>query len=491
MMNRKTLTAIAGMILAAQVLTLASCGDAEPTKPTDTAAVTGNTADTAAEEVDPYAYPELDLGGKTFTILNTNQEYGFYSTLDLESTTGDGLDDAVYARNRKLEQKFNFKLQVNDDYLLDAAATALKTSVLAQDDAYDAAFIRDYYMATPLTEGYVQDMSDCDKLHFSEPWWDTAAIEQARLGDAKKILYAFTDISFADFEGTICCFFNEKLLTNLDIALPYQAVLDGKWTLDRMKEIMVAGTNLNGDSNFAWDASGNAVYGLVSWAQCTDALLIGCDLDYFTIGKQNNIEIAAGSEKFINRSLKVIDMLGAQGHYLHINNSGDDHYEMAFKHNRSMLMVAELKASNKYRDMDESYGIVPMPKYDESQENYRNLRGYLYVMCVPSTCQDLDTVGTIMDAMSYLTYKDVMPYFYNSHLSQKMLRNDESVQMLDIIRQTRYNDIGITYGLADMIRPTFRNAINKSSSDLVSAVEAVRKSIEKKIETAMDSLNEN
>ena len=487
-MKHLTASVMTCALLAAGLLALVSCGSSEVQTPADTEASTAPSTETAEPE-DTYQYPELDLGGADFTILNTEQEYSFYTTLDLEATTGDGLDDAVYERNRLLEQKFNFKMKIVSDYLYDAAATALQTSVLAQDNAYDAAFIRDYYMATPITEGYVLDMSECDQLHFDQPWWDTASIEQARLGSTRKIMYAFTDISFADFEGTICCFFNERLLTNLDLELPYQMVLDGTWTLDKMNEIMSVGMNLNGDSSYAWSSTGLATYGLLSWDQCTDSLMIGADLDYFTIDKNNEVVLAAEGEKFMTRAMKVIDMLSMDGKYLHINNSGDDHYEMAFKHGRSMMMVAELKASNKYRDMDDAFGIVPMPKFDEAQENYRNLRGYTYVMCIPSTCPDLSKVGTVMDAMSYLTYKDVMPYFYNSHLSQKMLRNEESVQMLDIIRQTRYNDVGVPFGAADIIRPIFRNAITTKNTDLVSAVEKQRKNIEKKLSDAMDALN--
>ena len=44
------------------------------------------------------------------------------------------------------------------------------------------------------------------------------------------------------------------------------------------------------------------------------------------------------------------------------------------------MTVAQLKAANKYRDMETSYGILPIPKYDEAQEDYRCLRSYTYVL---------------------------------------------------------------------------------------------------------------
>lgn len=493
MKKHVTASILSCAVLAASVLSCISCGDTQQEQPADVqTSGTAETTEAVTEEV--YQFPALNMEGKDFTILNTHQEYGFYSALDQESTTGDGLDDAVYERNRKLEQQFNFHFKIVNDYLLDAAAKALKTSVLAEDNAYDVAFIRDYYMTQPITEGYVLDMSGCDTLHFDKPWWDSEAIEQTRLGDLRKILYAFTDISLVDFEGTICCFFNDRLLDNLDIEKPYQLVLNGKWTLDRLNEIITAGANLNGDDDFSWNSSGQSVYGMTSWDQCYDALLIGSDLDFFTIDKSNDLTFAVDNEKFYTRALKLVDILGVSGHYIHTTFLTDSHYETAFKNGRAVMMTAQLKASNKYRDMTDTYGIVPIPKYDEAQENYRNLRSYVYVMCIPTTCEKPETVGTVMDAMAYLTYRDIMPYFYESHLSQKLLRDEESIAMLDIIRQTRYVDVGIPFGVADVIRSAFynvfRNATASSGADFASTVASVRSKIDSMIETAMDTLNQ-
>ncbi len=110
--------------------------------------------------------------------------------------------------------------------------------------------------------------------------------------------------------------------------------------------------------------------------------------------------------------------------------------------------------------------------------------------CPDNPCEKPEEVGAVMDTMAYLTYKDVLPYFYESHISQKMLRNEDSVKMLEIIQGSRYNDIGIPYGLSDSIRGTIRTSLSSGNKDIASTIDAQLSSIEAKIEKTMDLLNE-
>ena len=51
-------------------------------------------------------------------------------------------------------------------------------------------------------------------------------------------------------------------------------------------------------------------------------------------------------------------------------------------------------------------------------------------MCIPVTNPDISEAALIMDAFSYMTYKDVLPVYYDVSLSQKGLRNEDSIEML-------------------------------------------------------------
>ncbi len=486
-MHKRVLSIILIALLAAGII---SCGDSGTKTGSDTSA----NQDTSAEETTPeYTYPELDMKGDTFTMLNTAQTYGFYSNLDFDEATGDTLDDAIYNRNRKLEEMYSFKLEVNEEYTLNDAAKALQTSVLANDDVYDVAFIRDYYLSTALTEGYLMDLDTIPELQINEAWWDTEATENARVGKDGMALVASSDVSLVDFEGTIVWFINEDMLKTLGLDAPYQLVLDGKWTFDRMVEYMKAGANLNGDESFMpFNPDGNAIYGLTGFQHTNNSLISSAGVDYITLDKDRNLVFGADNELFYNAAIKISETFSQDGDYLFANSAAPGekgHYESIFKNGRALMLSAQLKAANNYRDMEDTYGIVPVPKWDESQENYSHLRTFSYLMVVPVTNQKPHETGIIMDAMSYMTYKNIMPYFYEGRLSQKMLRNDESIEMLNIIRDTRHYDLGTVYGTYNDFSNKISEIINSKSTDFASMVASFKPTIEGNLQKLMDAMN--
>lgn len=375
---------------------------------------------------------------------------------------------------------------MNEEYVLDDAIAALKTSILAEDSAYDAAFIYSTVSKSLFTDNYLTDMQYLENFHFDEEYWDTEATNQSRVGKNKKLLTAYGDISLTDFQGTIVNFFNENLMNDLQLELPYQLARDGKWTLDKMAEYMKAGTNLNGDESFTFSADGNATYGLTSWDQGEMGIIFGSDVQIIKLENDQPV-ITASDEKFVNAAQKVISLLSTDGEYI-ASQSGvtGGHYEQIFKSGRALLAISELKATNKYRDMEYSYGILPIPKADEDQESYCCVRNFSYFLCIPSTNDDPESAAAILDAMAYLTHKDVMPSFYEGRVSQKSLRNDDSIEMLELINKSRVTDIGRAFGWSDSYRSVVQNAIDKKSTDIVSGFATSKTSTQKKIDEMLE-----
>lgn len=448
-----------------------------------------NNSETIVEE--EYVYPEVDLDGGKFTILNTAQNYGFYSSLDFETETGDSLDDAIYNRNRFLEEKFNFEFEIIEDYELNKAANALQTSVLAGDDTYDVAYIRDYWLNTSLIEGYLTDLDEIEEIQLDKEWWDGEATENARVGKDGKALFASSDVSLVDFEGTIVTFFNQDLFEKLNLELPYQLVFDGKWTFDKMVEYMKAGANLNGDDSYTpYDPSGEAIYGLTGFQHTYNSFISAAGVDYVSIDDDGSLYFSGDNEKFYNAAIKISETFASDGEWLYANSEDvDRHYETIFKNGRAIMLSAQLKAANKYRDMDAAYGILPTPKWDESQENYSNLRTFSYLMVIPVTNKRTHETGAIMDAMSYYTYENVISDFYNGRVSQKILRDDESIEMLNIIRSTRHYDLGMIYGVYSDFSNKISDVINAKSTDFASMVASFKPTIEANLDSMMENMN--
>ena len=97
-------------LLAAALLS--SCGDASTGMPADTTAKnpTDNGAVTEAvtEAYNGPALPDADFGGETFSFYNSNMcDWMAISRVTADEETGDTLNDAVYRRNARIEERYN------------------------------------------------------------------------------------------------------------------------------------------------------------------------------------------------------------------------------------------------------------------------------------------------------------------------------------------------------------------------------------------------
>ena len=90
-----------------------------------------------------------------------------------------------------------------------------------------------------------------------------------------------------------------------------------------------------------------------------------------------------------------------------------------------------------------SYGILPAPKYEESQEGYRHTTTVFNgtTMMIPVSAADPEKVGFIQEAICYESYYSFLPAFYQNFLETKYARNQESIEMLQIIHNSIYYDM--------------------------------------------------
>ncbi len=110
-------------------------------------------------------------------------------------------------------------------------------------------------------------------------------------------------------------------------------------------------------------------------------------------------------------------------------------------------------------------------------------------MVVPVTNNRPHETGSIMDTLSYITYKDIMPSFYAERVSQKLLRGDDSIEMLGIVRSSRRFDVGSVYNiflpLADEVVYRSLSSNKEIASTMATKVKTVEANIDK-IMAAMD-----
>ena len=110
------------------------------------------------------------------------------------------------------------------------------------------------------------------------------------------------------------------------------------------------------------------------------------------------------------------------------------------------------------------------------------------MMCMPKTNDEPEQTASLIDAFSYVSYRDVLPIYYEVNVSQKGLRNEESVEMLDIIRQTRVCEIGSVFGWTTTMQNSVMNAISIGNGSVASIIESNKSASEEAIKATIEML---
>ena len=425
------------------------------------------------EEKNEYVFSELNCGGEDFTILNTINEWAFYSDIIFENMTGEVLDDAIYTRTRMLEEKFNVNIKEVPAQVVSEVSTKLRNSVLAAEDIYDVSFCPISDSGQLISQNMLYDLNGLSGLNLGENWWNQSIMENITIGSSKSVYFAFSDIHIFALQCALNLYINEKMIENLGLEKPYGIVKSGKWTYDRFYEYMKAGAQLNGDESFKWSDSGNAVYGYTSFLTGTKALLTGSG-EILVENGGGMPRLTVGGERFYNVCDKIAEMLSrsSAGGYESANNYHTPyHFEAMFENNRAFMMGGELKAANSIRAMETAFGILPIPKYDETQTRYWSyVNPIAPALMIPVTNNRVERAAVIIDAMAYLSTKDVMPVFFDVNVSQKQLRNEESIEMLQIIRDTLVLEMGLAYGWTTQMSEAIVNVLDTGKSDTIASI---------------------
>ncbi|MBQ8509941.1 MAG: extracellular solute-binding protein [Clostridia bacterium] len=479
------------LILAAMLLQCAACGSGETPSTGDTTSANGTTTAETTAETDPYDYPDLDCGGETFTIMNIEPMWNMNTELDFDAQNGETLDDAIYTRNRMLEDKFNFKLEevqlATAEYF--KLADHVRTDVMSGDAQYDACYTIGSTVGSLITEGSVMNLLDIDTLQLDQPWWNQITNEQSTIG-GDYLYFTQSNLSLTAFDLTWCLFFNESMMEEKSLEAPYDLVREGNWTIDELHKLCKAGANLNGDESFTFAADGKSVYGYSTYNNGALASIIGLGITFTGKDASDMPTFDLETDRFYTAIEKLATLCASEGDfYQGVTGSNPDRYTTVFANRRALFVGAEVKDALVFRDFEDTFGIVPNPKLDEAQANYYSWTNYLApVLVVPVTTKDASRTGALLDVMSYYSYRDVLPVYYDVTLAQKGLRNEDSIEMMDIIRDSLCFDPSMAYGWTTKLAESIRDAAFKGDSNVASLIASNKTTVEESITKMLDEL---
>lgn len=482
-------------LIVALLITLlsASCGSvpSSVSSKTDGEITSSAVSDEAATDK-PVSWesanlPKKDFEGKEFAVLTNdvaNKAHTWYLIVP-DEMNGEALNDAMYNRNMKIGEIYNISIS---SYYSTAIGTDASKVINSGDDTYAAVFgrINDTY---PLAqEGKFYNFYDLDYINLEASWWDQSVIRDLTYRGS---LYNLTgDISPATNVRVYTMVFNKDMCANLSLELPYQYVYGGTWTLDRFNQYITDVNNdLNGDSVMDY----NDRWGFFSQDGCSWMMYFAGGGQVTAKDANGNLSIAYNTERNIQLATKALQIAidktkTLMANQYVANNGGSWAAATAWFSNGGALFRSSVlePIPRDLRSLDVNFGIVPFPKLDENQNQYYTLPEETSIMFGVPVTADPEFSGLILESLAVESVSTVSPAFYDICLNGKVVRDEESKGMLDIIFANKIFDIGYISNIGNF-RTMFVNLENKASTDVASAFTSSLKAAE----TTIKKLCEN
>jgi len=454
----KPILIVLALVLSAAFAAACTGPKANPESPTQSPGENGQDGGGIAEPTtqDPLSIydhdlGEYDFGGEEFKI-QIFENAAVRNNIDTPEQNGDMFNDALYKRNRTVEAKFNVKIKevVIGDFKNDQTRKVILTGDSTVFDMFDS---RCPDVFINWVGGLTIPYDDLPVIDLAKPYWNISANKTLTIGGNQYAAIGKFNISSYDISHALL--FNKKLINDFMLENPYTLVNEGKWTFDRMEEMMKAVIqDLNGDG--IMDLKDDRFGYLTNPKQVLANFWISAG--EFSVNKDEDDMpyVAIGGEKFLTVCDRVYSMLWDTGAFAFVEVEQDipPYAIEMFGNNQTLFLDTTLLLIESMRSMEMDFGIIPYPKWNEQQENYVSRVEYYMVQQVPITNADPERAGVMLEALNSESAKTIFPAFFETALKTKYARDDESAEMLDLILNTLVIDIGDTT-MAHLIRDGF------------------------------------
>ena len=475
-MNKKLAVLLCLLMLASS---MAACGDSTSTETTAETAAAAE-VETEAETDKPKAADTLtvtDFGGRDYRMVSTNQDNRHVDII-AEELNGSTMNDLVYNRNTAVSELYNVVISA-EEMGYDSINNIAKQDAQAGDMSYEL-YLTNYTANSLASGGFLYDFCTLPHVDLEQEWWDQN--EKEDLTIYGKLYMAIGDISPTELLTSECILFNKKLFDDNGMAYPYDAALNGEWTIDMLLELADGlTTDLNGDGEIK---VADDLFSVTCWSDYAQTLFYGMGGDMSYVDNDGSVVLDIDVEQCANIYAKAYALLkGTNGNY------EIEQHERSFKvfeEGRAYFCgITFQKIETFLREMEDDYGVLPNPKYDVNQQNYSTcVSGAGSMVIVPKSCTDPEFVGSLLEGTAALSYDMITPDLIDVLASTKNVRDMESSEIVQLIIRNRNFD---TARMHDASPDTFtEQLLRKDSTDVASYFA----SQEKNYLTKVEKLNE-
>ena len=394
-----------------------------------------------------------DFNNATFLILDANDYPDMHINIATE-INGSSINDAIYKRDAYVKSLYNVNIAYEQIKGVRTGITAFKNSYLASDYKYQMIIStcggQGGTLSNLATESYLINLNSLPTIGLTQNWWSSLMYEQLNLGG--KMYFTTGDIAASIYNASAAIYANLRLLADhmINDNLP-DVVRDGKWTLEYMGNLVKnANKDINEDN--VMHADGDFFAFITQGSDlAVNGLLIGMGYSPSYISTDGEIIGTGATDEFFSLVDTLKNIL-----ILPTFTEQNDVITKTFKTDRAFFLLHWVESSHAFlQDMENDFLILPMPKKDETQTEYRSMINpwancYVGVpMNISFDIGNSEFAGFITEALACASYMYARPIVYEMVYMAQQLRNADSQEMLEIIYNTTYSDFMVIYNFGN------------------------------------------
>ena len=447
-MMKKLLCLLLVLLMCATAL-MACADDEQTTDDPETPADDGDSSTDEPAKDDPWAddLEDKDLGGMeiVFAYFDKNGVKDGCS-VDAEANNGDLINDAMYSRNEAVMERFHVTLTGNEVSTARGISEVVTPVLTSGATDYDVLVGYQYYDIAMAATGLMYNFNRIadSKIDLEKEWWSTDYINNINYAD--KMYWLTGDITLAHIGTISASYVNARIYEEYcleEYGSLYQLVRDKEWTFENMM-VMCEDAYFDTNGNDKYDEGDQ--YGFSNSLGVEMAYCAG--IDSSIRDEDGNMVIAIDNEKTADIMWYLNEVWTAKTSVS--NNTEQGQYKI-FANGEAMVYFRDLMAAEDilFREMEDNFYLVPIPLGDPMYcDDYRstcmtgnNIVGLAHTVENPEACT------IILEALAAESYASVTPVYYDTVLKDRYTRDNESKEMMDLVRSKVGVDFVNTWSL--------------------------------------------
>ena len=430
-----------------------------------------------------------DLGGVSIDIVQCPPSTTYYDALDWDEITGDKLGDAIYNRNRYIEQHLNMTMNVVKE---NGAGNLFSQSALSGSGDYDLGFdLIQEYGAGLLQKGLLRSFNTIKTVDLTNPWWDQSALRDMTVEGQS--FFGLMDISFDMLESLTVLFYNGALIVQHQLDDPYELFLSNEWTIDRMKSMMESVTQ-DADGDDRMDIKKDR-FGLAGREYKFQPMLFTSGVQLMSWDdEERQFRLNMMDERFLTVS-EAIASIYVKGNP-NVDYSDYNAGREAFAEGRVLFYSRLLGDYNNMRTNEDDYGVICFPRIDYAAQTTRYFVQDPDAIFLPVVVSDdngdgkgdYDEIGSFLEAIGAYSRDVTKNVYVDSAVIGKGMRDQNSAAMVRIMMGNLGYDLAQTYALTT-IQQGFTTAVT-SNGNFASTAKKMEKQFAKLTDKIVEAIGE-